>query len=271
MSLDDTSIEIVPTSSGYRLVVAMGSERRELADADCRQLFRTGVVVTLAMMQPETALSDARAANSSAQPAAESEPTKAAKGSSPARPPAAAPPARGAEPIAGVPRTPIGIELGLAAGVNAGLLPRPALELRLDGRLRWGAWGAALAARYLNLSARQDAQGRGVEVRAVGGRVAALYQPLPVCELALGVSADLLLGTGLGTPASRSDSAWALGPSAGISLYPLRRRLLWVGFGLEGQLDVVRPRFEILHYQSEVFRVPLWSGSAFFRVAHRFF
>jgi hypothetical protein len=54
-SLDTTRILLTPDVSGYRLVVEVEGERRELYDPNCRELMRAAPVIALALLEPRSA------------------------------------------------------------------------------------------------------------------------------------------------------------------------------------------------------------------------
>src|SRR6185369_685687 len=90
----------------------------------------------------------------------------------------------------------------------------------------------------------------------------------------LGLAAQRLSGSGMGSITQRgSDSAWAAGPTLGLTFVPFQSGPAWVGLGAEGQLNAVRGHFQILHYYRPVselaydaYQVPWLAGSAFVRL-----
>src|SRR6188768_769927 len=50
---DSAHVTLTPESSGYQLVVEAANQRRELHDANCQELLRAAVVITLALLEPK--------------------------------------------------------------------------------------------------------------------------------------------------------------------------------------------------------------------------
>ncbi len=236
-SLDSTRVTLTPDSAGYRLIVEVGSERRELHDPSCRELMRAAVVIALALLEPQ-------------QPAAQPEPVVIAS--------PRAREERNARPSS------LRVALAGGTGVHWGTLPNPTLLLDLDAQLLWARWGIAGGLRYLLPSSEQDATEHGVRVGGMGGYLAGSYEPWSWVQGRLGFAAYRLSGTGLGSIERTSDAAWNAGPTLGASFLPFRWAPFWTSVGAEGQLSMLRPRFKIENY-GEVFRVPWASASLFVR------
>lgn len=249
-----TTLSIDREADGYVLRMQVGVERRELRDADCRELLRAAVVITVAAATSEA--NEQRARRTQPIP-----PTAARR----ARPETELVVSDEASP-------PHALKLTAAAGmgVNVALLPRPVLAVELEAGLDWGPFGIVADGRYLAPGEEQDASGRGVSVHAWGLAIAALYRVTPALEARAGASVYRLSGTGLGSDADTTDFTWAGGPVAGLSFLPLRKRELWVALAGELHADIPQSQFEILNYD-EVFQVPLWSASFFLRLGHQFF
>lgn len=232
-----TRVTLTPELAGYRLVVEAGGQRRELHDSSCQELLRAAIVITLALLEPNR----------------EQAPVPAAE---------LVPPAKALPRVAG----PLPPKVGLAAGggIHFGTLPDATLLLELETQLEWTRFGLAVGFRYLLPTQSRDAQGRGARVDAMGATVAALFEPWHGLEMRLGVATYRLSATGLGSVVSRDGAAWELAPTLGASFTPLESPPFWTSVGLEGQLNLIRPSFEILKYD-EVFRVPTLSGSALAR------
>jgi len=241
--LTSTRVSLTPEVSGYRLVVEVGSERRELHDANCRELLRAAVVIALAILEPAK------------QPASEA----------PRPEPARTQPAPQGRPSErSAPHFPPSLALGAGGGVHLGTLPHATLLLDLDAQLRWSHFGAALGLRYLLPASVQDARNRGARVGGLGVYAAGIFEPWPRVQARLGFVAYRLSGTGLGSLERSEDVAWEAGPILGASFIPFQRPPFWTSVGGEGQLNLLRSRFRILDYGS-VFRVPWLSASAFAR------
>jgi hypothetical protein len=244
-------VQIEPGLKSYRLSMQVGSESRELRDADCRELFRAAVVVAVAIVS-----SDARTRPRGAEAAPkESAIDRATSDSDDVE-----------GRVSASPRTEFGMSLG--SGLKLGLLPAPALALELEAKTGWGAVGIAAGARYLTPSSAEDGP-RRVTVSALGAHVVGLLRPSRSWEARAGVAAYRLSGSGTGTLESGSDSAWTLAPVAGILLIPFQSSGAWAGVAGEGQLNLLRSRFEILNH-GEIFSVPLVSGAAFLRFGWQF-
>lgn len=252
----DVSIE--RSGSGYSLKLRLAQESREFSHADCRELFRVAVVVTVAMSLSHEAHSQS--------PGSEGAPATRPVTS-------AAPPqerVRAGSTERTEPRPHWAFGASAAPGLSFGMAPQPVLQFELEGRALQGMFGLALGLRYRAPGEEQDANNRGVRVSSFGGELAFLARPHRVLEASLGASVYRLFGSGLGAAvAERTDSAWSAGPTLGLMLIPLQRGGTWVGVGGDLHLDLVQPEFQILNYDT-VFRVPLFSGSAFLRIGHVF-
>jgi hypothetical protein len=257
-------VRIAREAERYRLTVNVGDESREFDDADCRELFRVAVVVTAAMSlshteEKESPTPTAKSASVEAPSAPPVERTTPAANQEPAR-----------KDESEQPSVPIRFGAGVASGVNFGMAPRPVLELELEGRAMRGWFGVATRLRYRAPGADEDENGRGVRVTSAGAQLALLVRPHALIEGALGASVYRLSGAGRGAALSqREDTAWSAGPSLGVTLVPVNRGGTWVGVGGELHLDLIRPEFQILNYQS-VFGVETFSGSIFLRIGHLF-
>jgi len=235
VALDATHLALTRELSGYRLNVAVGDERRELYDADCRELLRAAVVIALALLEP---------------------PRKDA--------PLTVPPSALAEPKpAPTPRS-VRLDLGAEAGVHLGTVPQASLLLGVDAGLSSGRWGAAAGLRYLAAASIQDARQHGARVSGGGASLAGSFRPWPPLEARLGFILYRLFGTGLGTLAPRDDAAWEAGPTLGVSYRFSEKPPFFLRLGAEGQLNLLRARFEIRDY-GRVFATPWVSGSGFVR------
>jgi len=245
ISLPDTSLEIVPEGGLYRLRMSVGSEQRELEDADCRQLFRAAVVVAVAvtLSQSERPPSETRRAPAPSASAPKAEERRASN---------------------------LEVALALGGAMNLGLLPEMALALDLQGKsVFYDRFGVALSARYLfPRSAEKDAQGRGLTASAAGAQLLAVYRPLAYMEAGLGGSVYRLSGEGEGV-GQRSDTAWGGGPNAALSFLPLPSGPLWLGLGTELQWNVIRPTFEFASH-GPIFTSSRFDFSVFLRLGPRF-
>jgi len=237
---ETTRVTLTAEEAGYHLVVEAGNQRRELHDASCQELLHAAVVVALALLEPKR--------EEAPPPAPEPEPVRPA--------PVAAPPAK-ESPTRARPK----VALGAGAGVHWGMLPKATLMLDVDAQLKWTHFGVAADFRYLLPAETRDENGKGARIGALGASVAALYEPLKVLQMRLGLSTYRLSGSGLGSTETGDGGTWEVSPTLGAALVPFQRAPFWTCVGLEGQLNLLRPTFEILSYH-EVFQVPLFSGSA---------
>jgi len=235
---DTTRVTLTPELAGYRLVVEAANQRRELHDSDCRELLRAAIVISLALLEPERA---------EAPPPAS---------------PELAPPAQSrAKPVSQAgPR----LALGAAGGLHFGTLPQATLLLDFDAHLQWQYFGVAAGFRYLLPTETRDASGRGARVGAAGAYLAGVFEPGHGLQTRLGIVTYRLSGTGLGSVAVKDGVSWEVAPIVATSFTPFERPPFWTNVGVEGQLNLFQPKFEILSYH-EVFRVPRLSGTAFAR------
>ncbi len=244
-SLDSTRISVAREGEGYSLLVEVGSERRELHDQSCRELVRAAVVITIALLEPER----------HAEPEPRAEPIR----------PVQPVPARASEPPTPRSRAPRPrIALGADVGLHIGTTPRVTPMIDVDAQLLGSRFGVALGARYLFASSETDGEGHGARVSALGAYAAGTLQLGSRVQTRLGLVGYRLFGEGLGTVQASNDAAWELAPLLGASFVPFQSPPFWTSLGAEAQLNLLRPSFEILHYDS-VFRVPVVSGSAFAR------
>ncbi len=238
-----TRVTLTPEVSGYRLVVEAGNQRRELHDPSCQELLRAAVVIALALLDPK---------REEATPPAP-EPERPA-------PPA---PARPASPNRSSHSRPK-FALGAGVGLHLGTLPQATLMLELDSQLKWARFGVAAGFRYLLPTSTVDENLRGARIGAAGAYLAGLFEPWQRVQTRLGIATYRLSATGVGSVDTRDGSAWEVAPTLGASFTPFERPPFWTSVGLEGQLNLIRPSFEIRSY-NEVFHVPLLSGSALAR------
>lgn len=235
--VDTVHVSITPSAERFHLRVQIGNELRELDDENCQELFRASVVVAVAMLLHD-------------------EPPPAAPATSA---PAAAPKHRAAGE---------GPAFALAGGggVTVGTLPPPVLTLELESQLLWRSWGVGLGLRYLAPGQTMNAPKPGVELQGAGAGVTGIFRPGRAWQARLGFAAQRLFGTGLRVAQPMSGAAWAGGPTLGLSFVPYEARPFWLGLGAEGQLNLLRGNFEIVHYSASVYEVRWLSGSAFVRL-----
>jgi hypothetical protein len=234
-------VSIVPRQNHFHLRVQLDDEVRQLEDESCTELFRAAVVVALAvLMQTE------------------------------ATPRALAPPSPPLQPRRQHPA----YTLAGGAGVVVGSLANPVLGLALESKALWRRFGIALDLRYLTSTEKRDEQDKGVRLGGVGAGVAAIYRPAAGWEARLGVAAQRFTGEGRGQIAVfRDDVSWAAGPTGGLSVVAFEAAPFWVGLGAEGQLTLLRARFQIRNYSrdinaepQDIFVSPWLAASGFVRL-----
>lgn len=238
------NIALAEAGPDYRLRLTLRGEERELSDPDCRTLFKSAIVVAATSVKPDLAQ----------QPATEPRP-----------PPPSAPAEPGPSPSDTRPRQPWRAGVGAGAGGVVGLVPELAPVLELDVFAERDAWGGVVSLRHVTLTATEAPEGRGVEVRAYGGRAAVLYRPLGFARLSAGVEAHLLVGRGTGVATPLSDAAWCLAPSLELAAILLDIDSFRLELGIEGRWALLRPRFEIEGVEGDVYRVPAVGGVGIFR------
>jgi len=237
---ETTRVTLTPEDAGYQLVVEAGNQRRELHDASCQELLHAAVVIALALLEPKRE-ETAPPAPEPAQPA----------------PAASLPPPVTKAPTHSRPK----VALGAGGGVHWGTLPKATLMLDAEAQLKWTRFGVAAGFRYLLPAETRDENGKGARIGALGASVAGLYEPWTRLQMRLGVATYRLSGSGLGSTQTDDGVAWEVSPTLGAAFVPFQRAPFWTCVALEGQLNLIRPTFEIRSY-NEVFQVPLLSGSA---------
>jgi hypothetical protein len=202
---------------------------------------------------------NARLARSRYARAAARTDTSLSRSAQPRVPLASAPDAR-VEPPQGTPR--YGLDLG--AGVSGGVLPGLGAVLELGARLEDLPAGLELSFRYWpQRSGGRD--GRGLDVSALGARVAALLRVAPALNVLAGVELTRLEGEGSASlPGRTSDSAWHLAPTLGVNLIAWDIRYLRLEIGAAGRLSLLRPRFVVTGF-GDLYRVPVLGADAIIR------
>lgn len=272
--LPPTELSITRVEQSYLLRLRVGADEREIIDASCEDLFHAAVVVVASLAEtressasPSSASAGTPGQSSTPAPSASPSPPRQALPRVPASPlPPRVPPANADAAYSAIaPRW--GAEL--AVGASVGVLPEPALALKGEVSATWNDFGVAASIRFLpSVTSRDEAQ-RGVRADAWGAHVGAQVQPLDALLLQAGAAGYRLSGVGVGSLVRSSDAVWGFGPVIGAKLLPLRLKSSWVSLGLEGQLELLRPRFEILGY-GEVFRAPQFLLSGSVGLGHRF-
>jgi hypothetical protein len=252
-----TSLSIgAPDASGeHTLRLELAGQTRELRDRDCATLLRSAIVIVAARARE---LPPPEPEPPPPEPEPEPEPVL-----QPARPAAQAEgaPAAAARPLAWGVRAGVGLASGVVPGLGFTLIAGASIEP--------DPLGAALSLRYA-LPRAEQREGRAVDVDSVGLRAEALYRIVPVLQLALGVEADWLHGSGApGVSSRQSSSAWRFAPTLGLGVVPWPETQPRLELGLSAQLALVRPRF-IVEGFGDVYRVPLAGADAIIRGAWLF-
>ncbi|HET7541125.1 MAG TPA: hypothetical protein VFK05_14710 [Polyangiaceae bacterium] len=237
-----TRVTLTPEDDGYHLLVEVGEQRRELHDASCQELLHAAIVIALALLEPKR--------EEAAAPAPE--PAPPAKTEPQSSPPPETKTSRRSQPK---------FALGAGAGVHLGMLPSATLMLELEAQLKWKRFGVAAGFRYFLPASERDEREHGARIGALGASLTGLFEPWRRVQFRLGVASYRLSATGLGSQQPIDGSAWEVAPTLGAAFVPFERPPFWTRVGLEGQLNLVQPSFEILSYD-EVFHVPWGSGSA---------
>jgi hypothetical protein len=260
---------------GFALSMRVGDEARNLFDRHCEDLFRAAVVVAVALWEaPHTAESASSAVNPSVPPNAAPEispdPRSPAE-RAPVNTGTVTPPHGQVVPHAKTrARPPFRAWLQGEAGVLSGLTPDPTPTFGLRGALEQPRFGMATGVRLLLPSSDRDKNDRGVSVFAIGAHVSAFARPLPPLGVELGASAHLLRGRGLGSHATDTAVLGSFGPRLGLWAIPIQTNDLLLTIGVEGQLAVIRPSFEISEY-GRVFRADVMSAGGFLTLGYRIF
>ncbi len=276
------ALEISEQPEGhFRLRLELPGEVREIADADCRTLFRSAVVIAAAAargVEPEPPALPEPAEPEPPPPAASETP---AAGVEPARPVEEEQEQLEVEPPGAAVDTPQSpsapskdlrpskLALGAGIGLSAGTVPSASAVLEARAGLDPAPFGLALSARYWPGSGAES-DGRRVHVTAVGGRVAALVELGSALHASLGLEVDRLSGTGQeGVSGRSSDTVWLLAGALELNVIPWSVDDLRLELGFGTQLALVRPRFVVDGY-GDVYEVPPVGGGAIIRAVWLF-
>jgi hypothetical protein len=155
-----------------------------------------------------------------------------------------------------------GFDLGL--GVSAGVLPDLGGALELGARVEVLPWAVALSFRYWP-ERSGSREGRGLDVSALGGRLAALLRVVPALNVLAGVELNRLEGAGAESVRGRNTAAaWQLAPTLGLSLITWDIGYLRLEIGAAGRVSLVRPRFVVTGF-GDLYRVPPFGADAIIR------
>jgi hypothetical protein len=248
----------------YRLAMRVGDERRTLRDPSCPHLFMAAVVVAVSLVEGPhrdagPAIADgAPGATPTPSPTAapQTEPPQTTQAPSPKPPPPRAPEPEHAHGSG------LGLGVGAGIGTSFGFLPGPSLAIELGTSLHLPPWGVAVRGRYFADASQRDVEGRGVHVQAAGAEMSAFWDGLGFLELRVGMNARAAIGSGIGSPSTREDTAWSFAPIVGARAIPFALGNARVVLGADAALDLTRPEFEITQY-GEVFRASLVDGAVF--------
>lgn len=267
--LDALSIRMVRQDRGYGLEVRLRGATRHIEDEDCRALFRAATVVAIALWESPKTSSEAVAApdsDSNHEGSAVPPPEAGSGDVAPEAPlpavvlprplPASVPEVKSTALTPTTKSAPWSLSVDGRAGLVAGLVPEAGLLLGLEPSLRHGAFDFGVGLDYVAAREQLDATRRGVKVHAWGFSFRWGWRPHRLLDLYAAAYGSLLTGTGKGSKRTLTDHAWALGPRLGIRVRPISYRGISLFLGADGQLEVIRPRFEIQGYR-EVFR-PYW-------------
>jgi hypothetical protein len=278
---DELTIEPTQGATGYRLQLTLGTERRELADPDCRTLFRSAVVITAAAARREALPTPPpQAADVAVETPAAATTAEAAVPAANGEAPSVQVPAPGEAPRVATaanrtardsvaakrapPPTPVRLGVGLGAAVGIGTVPGVGPSVELDTRLTVGVGSAKVAASYW-FAKRAERDGRGVRIDALALRATGGLNVTPYLNVALGVAVARLVGSGRSVAASSTDVVWDLLPVLEVAATPWKFRHFSVELGARGQVSSSRPRFVVTGY-GDIYRVPLFGGEATIRV-----
>jgi hypothetical protein len=160
----------------------------------------------------------------------------------------------------GAPR--YGLALGL--GVSGGVLPDLGGALELDARAEILPWALELSFRYWP-ERSSSREGRGVDVSALGGRVAALLRVAPALNVLAGLELNRLEGAGAESVRGRNTAAaWQVAPTLGFSLITWDIGYLRLEVGATGRVSILRPRFVVTGF-GDLYRVPVLGADAIIR------
>jgi hypothetical protein len=263
--LDTLDLSIERHRETYALFMRVGAESRQLEDGNCEDLFRAAVVVAVALwvapipaQHPPEVQSRAPRSTPNANPEVNAGARHVRQSESTVSPP------RGRFQVLPLrPRRPLPpLRLSGELGFSRGLQPRLSPVFGLRGALEFESFGIASTLRFLPPNRGQDGNGRGVSVIAIGGHLAGYFKPASRLGLQAGVSTYYLQGTGIGSDGTSTASVMSFGPLLGLWAILWQSHAFSLSLGLEGQWELLRPRFEILDY-GEVFRVsPLvWASN----------
>jgi len=240
-----TTLVIARDASGsqFQLTLEVQSEKRALLHADCRVLFRSALVIAAVTVDPTLRIPEEPSAPLAPPPAPRPQPE-------PAKPPPRDEPRDTGPPWRG--------SVAAGGGLAVGVLPGATGVVELRGGLARGRFGATLGAQYF-FPKDASAEGRSATLQGVGVRAAATFAPVPLVAVSAGLSTDWLVGRGdAGISSPVQDSAWALAPSLELALTPAVTRSLALELGVAGQLNLLRPTFEVTGFR-EIYQMPLAS------------
>jgi hypothetical protein len=144
------------------------------------------------------------------------------------------------------------------------VLPDLGGALELGARAEVLPWGVELSFRYWP-ERSGSREGRGVDVSALGGRLAALFRVAPALNVLAGLELNRLEGAGAESVRGRNTaSAWQVAPTLGLSLITWDIGYLRLEIGAAGRVSVLRPRFVVTGF-GDLYRVPVLGADAIIR------
>ncbi len=253
--LDSMDLSIERHAETHSLFMRVGAESRHLDDRDCKDLFRAAVVVAVALWEAPAPLRQLSEHQSpglapTSEPPASTEIPKARRLQSMVSTPRGRVQLLALQRARRVPEIRLSCELGLSQGLQPDLFPAIGLRSALD----FESFGIAATLRFLPPNRQQDGNGRGVSVLALGGHLAGYFKPISRLGIEAGVSSYYVQGKGIGSHTTATSRLAAVGPFLGFWAILWQSDAVFLSFGADGQLELLRPRFEILGY-NEVFRV----------------
>ena len=253
------SIEPDPGGVGFVLRIEAPDFNRELRDADCRALFRSGLVVLAATAQ-DNAAQRGEPANNAAQHGTDDVPVPLQRA-----------PVRSDSDEHRAIANSFHAEAAIGGGPALGLAPAVAARFQLDVALLRDRVGIAAGAFYVAPSSMNSGPAQpGVRLQSLGVRLHALCRPERWLQLSLGPELAFVHAAGLSALRGGSGGAPALALAAEFTaslwhLGPVRLQL-----ALAGQWNATRLSFEVRGYGG-VYRMPAWGGFGQLRMAWSFF
>ncbi|MGC4068629.1 MAG: hypothetical protein QM784_29060 [Polyangiaceae bacterium] len=268
--LEALEVSIEATEAGFALSMRIGNESKHLEDRRCDDLFHAAVVIAVALWEAPRSPSGPDATEVPASPprarAASATDERTSSDGASAAPATSSRVAPESRHVA----SPLHAWLQGEAGAFSGLTPDWAPTFGVRGALEGRRIGLVTGLRVLLPNGDRDDNGRGVSIFALGTHVSAYVRPVPRLNVEFGAAAHLLRGRGLGSQATDTALLGSIGPRLGLWVTPLQTARLALSLGVEGQLALIRPAFEISDY-GRVFRAATGNVGGFLSVGYRIF